>query len=272
MHCWGSNKFGELGIGFTSVSANLTRTLISDVTALSCNGGICCAISSITSVFCWGYVAGASVSTPANVIGLSGSQISRISVGLQHACILYENMNTGCWGVLEIGRKQGIDADWVGTPVPVQVCTSSLVGTSPGNCVITSATTASVSVDSLPRFGRNLAVYFIAASLKFNSSFFNSFASTLELNISSLVPTSVPPSASVQLTVSGSFDNVVSVSCGSGHSCCIHSSGALSCWGRNDHGQLGLGHQTEQKNRLLFWVSNRESLLYRWVVCTHVLF
>lgn len=161
------------------------------------------------------------MSTPANVIGLSGSQISRISVGLQHACILYENMNTGCWGVLEIGRKQGIDADWVGTPVPVQVCTSSLVGTSPGNCVITSATTASVSVDSLPRFGRNLAVYFIAASLKFNSSFFNSFASTSELNISSLVPTSVPPSTSVQLTVTGSFDNVVSVSCGSGHSCCI---------------------------------------------------
>jgi alpha-tubulin suppressor-like RCC1 family protein len=102
-------------------------------------------------------------------------------------------------------------------------------------------------------------VYFVAASLTFNSSVFNSYASTSELNISSVIPRLVPPSSFVQLTVSGSFDNVVSVSCGGSHSCSIHSAGALSCWGRTDYGQLKIfsldwGIAQSRKIQLLFLV------------------
>ena len=43
--------------------------------------------------------------------------------------------------------------------------------------------------------------------------------------------------------VSPSLSNVRKVTCGSDHTCALTDFGELYCWGRNDQGQLGRGHQ-----------------------------
>ncbi|MCK7594494.1 hypothetical protein [Pseudomarimonas salicorniae] len=44
------------------------------------------------------------------------------------------------------------------------------------------------------------------------------------------------------------LDGVIAASSGDGHTCALLEDGRVFCWGRNQFGQLGLGHFTEQKS------------------------
>jgi alpha-tubulin suppressor-like RCC1 family protein len=126
--CWGSNTYGALGIGDTTVSSSTPPVQV--VTAqggpgltgatsvgVSDTGYTACAITGATgTVYCWGYGGygqlgngyknNSSFATPvyvdASMTQFSGAKT--ISVAYEHACTYNSDMTVWCWGDNSYGQ------------------------------------------------------------------------------------------------------------------------------------------------------------------------
>lgn len=102
--CWGSNSFGQLGIGnFVPFPNPRAVTFFNSVSAIAIGDGFACAISS-GAVFCWGkndlgqLGNGTTIrsNVPTAVIGL-GSDVTAVAAGGAHACAV-QHFLIKCWG------------------------------------------------------------------------------------------------------------------------------------------------------------------------------
>jgi len=116
--CWGKNYAGELGN-----SSNIPRSLPAPITGLSskqplqilsAGGRTSCAVTHTGMLFCWGRNdAGQSGATarvdillPAQVNGIQGN-ITSLTVGGSHTCILTDTGGLYCWGANDLGQLGG---------------------------------------------------------------------------------------------------------------------------------------------------------------------
>lgn len=124
--CWGSNTYGELGAGINDVMRHTPG--IVDVNGKSqivrCNNRVCCVVTALLSVKCWGQglkedgvtETGRLGSDVAYHIGLSpaymginlptvqlgtGRLAVDIGVGDSQTCVLMDNNNVKCWGAVD---------------------------------------------------------------------------------------------------------------------------------------------------------------------------
>jgi alpha-tubulin suppressor-like RCC1 family protein len=115
VRCWGSNNFGQLGIGTTDtigddekpeVNANLGGA---SVKAISAGNRYTCALLAGGQVRCWGLndkgqLGIASISTigddetPTTNVNLGGATATSISAGRNHTCAVLSGGNVRCWG------------------------------------------------------------------------------------------------------------------------------------------------------------------------------
>lgn len=140
--CWGSNDYGELGDGTTSLSSLPVPVsgLSADVTAISAGSSNSCAVK-LGRAWCWGYdregelgigsyVAGVQrvgqepvALVPFQVPGLA-SGVSAISVGQVHVCAV-KHGGVWCWGGNGFGEDVNfapVEVSWPSaapTPEPV---------------------------------------------------------------------------------------------------------------------------------------------------------
>jgi alpha-tubulin suppressor-like RCC1 family protein len=114
MWCWGSNSHGQLGIGSVggSVSSATLVPGLSGVAAIALGGHHTCALTGVSSIYCWGsnvlgqlgvgIALGANVASPELVSGISqasgGSTVSTIALGMAHSCVLFHSGSMWCWG------------------------------------------------------------------------------------------------------------------------------------------------------------------------------
>ena len=112
--CWGSNSHGQLGIGSVggSVSSATLVPGLSGVAAIALGGHHTCALTGVSSIYCWGsnvlgqlgvgIALGANVASPELVSGISqasgGSTVSTIALGMAHSCVLFHSGSMWCWG------------------------------------------------------------------------------------------------------------------------------------------------------------------------------
>ena len=107
--CWGSDYYGQLGNGTTSLVPNPTPIPVpglSGITAISASGsGHTCAVLSDGTVSCWGLndfgevgpgSTAEEVISPTPVPGVTG--VVGIAAGWDHTCALLSNGTTTCWG------------------------------------------------------------------------------------------------------------------------------------------------------------------------------
>jgi alpha-tubulin suppressor-like RCC1 family protein len=131
--CWGRNQNGQLGDG-TTITRNIPVDVIgltSGVSAIAVGSSNTCALMSSGGVKCWGFngygqlgngtssnlTAG---SLPVNVIGLT-SDVSRITVGGDHTCVLTSIGAVKCWGANFAGQLGIGTSDGFAHPIPVDV-------------------------------------------------------------------------------------------------------------------------------------------------------
>ncbi len=140
VYCWGGNSSGQLGDNtnthrYTPVQVKGVggEGYLTDITQISAGGYHTCALKTNGAVYCWGNNSFGQLSdntdinryTPVQVKGVGGegylTDITQISAGGYHACVLKTNGAVYCWGANYNGQLGDYTDTHRYTPVPVNV-------------------------------------------------------------------------------------------------------------------------------------------------------
>lgn len=245
--CWGWNNTGQLGLGIFGNQHEPTDPVLlgtgRTATAISTGSHFACAILDGNEAKCWGSNGGGQLGQGdttsrgntadlmgdnLNAINLgTGRTIASISTGGAHSCAHLDNGDVKCWGFNGGGRLGTGDTANRGT-------NSAQMGD------------ALATVD----MGTNLTIDHVAAG---------GVLSCAVLNTSELKCWGANGSGQLGLedtenrgdepgemgddlpTVNlGTYQSVMQVAAGLGHTCARRSDGSVKCWGNNTSGQLGV--------------------------------
>jgi len=209
--CWGNNDDGQLGDGtFTSSPSAVIVDVIDNAETIAVGARHSCAIRADKTLWCWGDngnsqlgAFGADSGAPTQVAGLTN--IGGVAAGVAHTCAFTIGGGAKCWG-------QNADGQLGGSP--------SLPVTSPRDV-------QGLSVVSAVAAGQSHSCAIADTMLVFcwGSSTYDQANSSTPTSISKL-GTGLLPDSIVTTLDSG----------------CALEAGVPYCWGRNNVGQLGLGH------------------------------
>ena len=231
LSCWGDNRHGQLGDG-----TNTNRTTPTPITSLGVdrfpvtiaagNFHTCVALDD-GSVSCWGRNmygqlgdgSNTDNSTPTQVSGFGPDMpVVALSAGPRHTCAILDDGSVSCWGHNNVGQLGDGTTDNQNTP-------TQPLSLGDGRTAISVATggyhTCAILDDgSVSCWGRN--VYGQLGD-----------------------QTNIDRSSPTQTSTLGEGRVAIAISAGQGHSCATLDDGTVSCWGRNNHGQLGDGTDIE---------------------------
>lgn len=229
LFCWGSNAFGQLGIGNTTNHSSPVRVtaLGTSVTSVSAGNLHTCAIKSDGTVWCWGSNGNGRLgnggttnrTSPVRVTGLPTTAME-VSAGYSHTCARTSDRKLWCWGSDFFGQLgNGVSGSGHDRSTPLQVTSlgSTVLGVSAGG----NFTCAVKTNGSLYCWGRD-----IEGQLGNGRQGPFLHYSTPQL-------------------VSG-ISSVAGVSAGDLHTCARKTDNSVWCWGYNGFGEVGNGTRTNQ--------------------------
>jgi len=248
--CWGSNRYGELGIDSTenmgdnsSEMSQLTGINLGTgrtATAISAGSSNTCAVLDNGAAKCWGFNRygqlgtdntttmgddpGEMNSLPTIYLG-TGRTATAISAGNSHNCAILDNGAAKCWGRNNYGQ--------LGTD------NTTTMGDDPGE------------MDSLPtiNLGTGRTATAISAGNSHTCAILDNGAAKCwgknnygQLGIDSTENMGDNSSEMSQLTGInlGTGRTATAISAGNIHTCAVLDNGAAKCWGKNKYGQLGI--------------------------------
>ena len=227
MKCWGSNNYGQLGLGNTD-DVNIPTDLPvleggARATAISAGVYHTCALFDNGAVKCWGSnkygQLGLRNTTNANKpmllpVPVDGARATAISAGVYHTCALFDNGAVKCWGYNAIGQLG------LGNTINVNLQTVDLdLG-------------SGVKVTAISAGAFHTCALFGNGAVKcwgYNGSGQLGLGNTNDVN----KPTDLP--------VFEGIARATAISAGMQHTCALFDNGAVKCWGFNKYWQLGLG-------------------------------
>jgi alpha-tubulin suppressor-like RCC1 family protein len=215
MACWGAGSNGQLGNGsFNDSSSAVTVSGLTDVISFSSKHDHSCVVRSSGTVRCWGgnLIGQLGIgnrpdqNTPQTVAGLTN--VVQVAAGYYHTCALIADGTVQCWGDNGVGQLAQSLVSQSLTPVAVANL-SGVVSLSAGY-----GGTCAVIVDGTVRcWGTNVGD---GVSDYFATGHFN------------VVP----------VTVLG-LNNITAISVGYYQTCALAAIGSISCWGKNEFGEVG---------------------------------
>ena len=227
IRCAGANWNGNLGTGQIGTNISWTPQKVVDVedaTDIALGFAHTCALHATGEVSCWGRNhygqlgtgeenVGSNSPSPQQVVGITDA--IAIEAGAQATtCALHESGEVSCWGVDTfgtLGANANPSSDHSAVPVRIQGITDATAVAVGFQHVCALLSTNSISCwgdDSLGQLGA-------AESIQDGHS-------------------------ATPVTVSG-IDDATAVSAGTFHTCAVHTSGQVTCWGWDENGQLGDG-------------------------------
>ena len=221
VECWGLNTWGQLGDGTTNDSRTPVRVmgLEGPATAVSANAGHSCAVTTSGAVWGWGRndsgQLGNGTTTdspvPVRVQGIDADLAVRgVTTGGAHTCAISVDGAVFCWGRNSDGQLGDGSTTNRLTAVRLQRFAADVVV---GGVYHTCALTPPGAVQGWGNNG--------GGALGTGS------APTEDRN--------------TPADVVGLDSDVVTITAGAEHTCAAKADGTVSCWGMNEHGQLGDG-------------------------------
>ena len=204
--CWGSNVYGQLGIG-TKINSNTPALVpgLQDVIAITAGEDQSCALLSDRSVKCWGanwgnQIGAAESTTPITLQGFTG--VAQLALGYGQTCAVLTNKTVKC---------VGFTLDYA-----TQSSTPYLV---PGMSNVT----------YLAHFGGHMCAVLEDRSVRCAGE-----------NQRKQLGDRTITTRTTAVTVAN-IDDAVAVSVGWWHSCALLTTGLVECWGSGTYGQSGQG-------------------------------
>ncbi|QQR91474.1 MAG: hypothetical protein IPJ88_07050 [Myxococcales bacterium] len=222
-----------------------------DETGVDCGGSICgscssgtvvevsagashvCAITNSSAVRCWGYNGSAQLGyghtnnigddEPASAAGdvSVGGNVIQVSAGGVHTCALLDTGTVRCWGANSFGQLGYGNTTIIGDDeLPSSAGDVNVGGTVTQIATGYQHTCALLSTGTVRCWGLNAWGQL-------------GYGNTTTIGDDEL------PSSAGDVNVGGT---VTQISCGRYHTCALLDTGAVRCWGGNNHGQLGYGN------------------------------
>lgn len=268
--CWGSNYYGQLGNGITTISSVPVDVpgLISGVSALSVGMYHACALITFGGTKCWGVNSDGQLgdgtnydlSTPVDVVGLTNG-VSALGAGGFHTCAITTSGGVWCWGENYSGQLgDGTNTDRR-TPVDVVGLGSGMSALSAGGYHTCALTTSggvkcwgsnyygqlgdgTTSDRSTPVDVVGLGSGVIALSVGYRHTCVLTMSGGVKCwgsNYFGQLGDGTNSDRSTPTDVVGLTNGVSALGAGGFHTCVITTSGGVKCWGDNEYGQLGDG-------------------------------
>lgn len=271
MRCWGSAKFGKLGLGHTNSvgddelpTSAATVSVGGKVDAIAAGKYNTCAILEDRSLRCWGWNAQGQLGLgntqdvgdneiPSSVSPIDlGAKVMQVSVGRRHICALIDGAKVRCWGwnnrgQLGLGNTENIGDDEVPSSVDpidlsapaIQVVTGEL-----HTCALildenSDEDAASLNKKIWARFspdGQPLVGTPLGGKVQCWGD--NKFGQLGYAHKHSVGDTNSPNAVGTVYLGAPA----VALSAGNYHTCALLADGNMRCWGYNDQGQLGYGN------------------------------
>ena len=240
--CWGYNANGQLGIGNnidSSIPIEITGGALAGktVTQIAAGAGVhTCALLSDATIACWGGNGFGQLGTsdtaerniPVAITGgaLAGKTTTQIAVGGGHTCALFSDSTVACWGNNLLGQL-GIGS-YSDSHIPVAVTGGALDSKTVTQISAGSQHTCALLSDAtIACWGAN------------NDGQLGTGITSRDIN----VPVAVSEGSNAGHTVTR-------ITASGYHTCAVLSDGTVSCWGRNEYGQLGTGDTTNSNTPL----------------------
>jgi alpha-tubulin suppressor-like RCC1 family protein len=252
--CWGYNGHDELGTGQgESLPKSSTpvdvQGLSGGVTAISAGVRHTCALTRTGGVKCWGASYSGALGdgttsrhfAPVDVSGLS-SGVMAVAVGYDSACALLGTGGVKCWGYNAFGKLGDGTTDDRLTPVDVIGLSGGVTAIATGglrSCAVVA--TGGVKCwgygyGSAPTDVTGLTSGVTAVSAGGPVCALTNTGGVKCLEGDHGTPVDIP----------GLTSGVTAVATNAGHGCVLTSVHGVTCWGLNDHGQLGDGTTSDR--------------------------
>ena len=279
--CWGSNEDGRLGNGTNNYSSVPVKVQdIDDITAVNAGGGYSCVLHNGGNISCWGWNRYGQLGdgtggtyhdyspAPVKVVGIDDA--TAITTTWSNACALHQNGRISCWGDNRFGQlgngTGGNEGDISSVLVKVKnIDDATAISTSWTNsCALHQNGTISCwGINLTAQLGDTEEyIYLVPVKVKgiqdataISSSRNHSCALHQNGTISCWggndrgqlgdgTGGNEDNYSSVPVKVKD-IDDATAISTGENHSCALHQTGSISCWGSNRYGQLGKGTRND---------------------------
>lgn len=216
IQCWGADSSGQLGNDAALAESHLPVYIFTgaaDFTQVSAGADVSCGLRAAGTVLCWGAdgegangnnAAFLNNAVPVTVSGLTGA--THLSVGRGHACAVRTGNTVRCWGANANGQIGMNTTTNSGVSLQIPSFTASLV-------VAGGDTSCGVQIDGSLRC--------------WGSGNYGQLANGNTTGFEK-IPTVIP-----------ALDQFQKISLGRKHGCALNASNAVTCWGRDNYGQLG---------------------------------
>ncbi|WP_437681521.1 hypothetical protein [Sorangium sp. So ce131] len=265
--CWGSNSYGQLGLGSTTspvgrasseMGDNLAAVKLgTDKAAVTIAAGQShtCAFLNDGSVKCWGYNAYGQLGlgSTTSYVGRASSEMGdnlaavnfgtdkaavAIAAGESHTCAILDDRSVKCWGSNNYGQLGlGSTTSYVGRASNEMGDNLAAVNLGTDKAAVAIAagqshTCALLDDGSVKCWGSNI---YGQLGLGSTTSYVGRASNEMGDNL-----------AAVNL---GSDKAAVAIAAGQSHTCAFLNDSSVKCWGHNAYGQLGLGSTTSYVGR-----------------------
>lgn len=215
-HCWGSGRYGELGVGHELIVHPFARAVAGigpAVQTVETGPYLSCATRDGQG-WCWGQLIEGNSFSPTLLTGLPDAAVA-FAIGAMHECVLTTSGTIACRGNNALGQLGDGTTTYrpghvmvAGLDEPVQAITAG----SDHTCALTTA-------GGVKCWGAN------------GSGQLGDGTTTRRLT---------------PVAVTGLGSGIQAISAGHFHTCALTAGGAVLCWGANAEGQLGDNSQTSR--------------------------
>jgi len=235
LFCWGNNRYGQLGNGETSEHPTIVPTQVKidgKVQTVELGLRFSCLLDAQSDIRCWGSnshgqlgdTVDKNVPTKVDLKNAGAVGFLHLGLGGTHACIIDNNYKLFCWGSNEFGQiGNGVTSSE--PTLPTEIHTGNIIQK------IRLGEHHSCAIDGVLQllcWGKN---------------------SYGQVGIGNISQQTVPTPTKIDLgkpkdkiaRENGESILVSEFVLGMDHTCIIDNFSAVSCWGRNDFGQLGTG-------------------------------